>query len=216
MPVFAFEGGDVVSHITRDLTHAALIVVDLQNDFCPGGTLAVPEGDLIIPVVQRWIRRFQEQRRPIIFTQDAHPGHHISFVAQGGPWPPHCVQGTLGAALHPDVAIPADAFYVEKGFLPEVDAYSGFEGVVKDPDGTRTQQSLHELLDSRGIRTIYLSGLATDYCVKATGIDGLRLGYQVILIGDAIRGVNVHPDDSRLAISELTRRGAQLVAGSGG
>lgn len=201
---------------TRDLTHAALIVVDLQNDFCPGGALAVPEGDRIIPVVQSWISQFLEQERPLIFTQDAHPRHHVSFVERGGPWPAHCVQGTPGAALHPDLAIPSDAFHVEKGFLPDVDAYSGFEGMVKNLDGTRTAQSLQELLNSLGIDTIYLAGLATDYCVKATGLDALRLGYQVILIADAIRGVNVHPDDSRLAILELTERGAQVVGGSGG
>ncbi len=204
-----------MNHTTRDLAHAALIVVDLQNDFCPGGTLAVPEGDQIIPTVQRWIRRFQDQGCPIIFTQDAHPAHHISFTEQGGPWPPHCVQGTPGADLHPDLTIPLDAIYVEKGFLPDVDAYSGFEGMVKNSDGIRTEASLQQLLDSREIRTIYLAGLATDYCVKATAMDALRLGYQVKVINHAIRGVNVKPDDSLSALVELIARGAHVIDGTG-
>lgn len=200
----------------NDLSQAALVVVDLQNDFCPGGSLAVPEGDRIIPVVATWVQIFQTHRRPIIFTQDAHPPDHVSFLDRQGPWPSHCVKGTWGAALHPDLAIPQDAFHVEKGFLADVDAYSGFEGFVVATDGSRTTQSLQDLLDTLGVRTIYLAGLATDYCVKATGLDGLHLGYEVILIRDAIRGVNVRPNDSQHAISELVTQGAQLFQAPGG
>ncbi len=196
---------------TLDLSDAALIVVDVQNDFCPGGALAVPDGDHVIPVVKNWVNTFQAQDRPIIFTGDAHPRDHVSFQERQGLWPAHCVKGTWGAAYHEALEIPHNAFHVEKGFLADVDAYSGFEGLVMGPDGTRTDQSLQSLLDSLHVHTIYLAGLATDYCVKATGLNGLDLGYKVVLIGDAIRGVNVHPNDSNLAVLVLEARGAEII-----
>ncbi len=205
-----------MSKPAKDLSQAALIVVDLQNDFCPGGALAVPEGDRIIPVVAHWVDIFHAQGRPIIFTRDAHPPHHVSFLERQGPWPPHCVQGTWGAALHPDLVVPKDAFRIDKGFLSDVDAYSGFEGRVVTADGTRSDQTLADLLHSLGVHIIYLAGLATDYCVKATGLDGVRLGFEVVLITDAMRGVNVHPDDSQQAIAELLAQGAQVVKVMGG
>src|SRR5215468_891812 len=136
-------GIDQRNHFPAD---TALLLVDIQNDFCPGGSLAVPEGDQVVTVAARLIPRFQF----IVATQDWHPANHISFKARGGPWPPHCVQGTFGAELHPDInAKPIDAF-VRKAFTPDEDAYSEFEGETSEG------LSLDEILKRRGIKTLYL------------------------------------------------------------
>src|SRR5215471_18950132 len=135
---------------------AALLLVDIQNDFCPGGALAVPEGDQVVNVANKLIPRFQF----VVATQDWHPANHISFKARGGPWPPHCVQGTFGAELHPGIDATAVNAFVRKAFTPDRDAYSEFEG--ETPDGL----TLDDVLRRRGITTLYLTGLATDYCVK--------------------------------------------------
>jgi nicotinamidase/pyrazinamidase len=178
-----------------------LILVDIQNDFCPGGPLAVREGDKIVPAVNRLVPLF----RWMIATQDWHPADHCSFKAQGGPWPPHCVQGTRGAELHPALDKSRIAHYVRKAFTKEADSYSEFSGV--DERG----RSLDELLKSHGATTLYAVGLATDYCVRATVLDGLNRGYIVYAVTDAMRAVEVTPGDGETALREMAGAGARLV-----
>lgn len=180
---------------------SALILVDIQNDFCPNGALAVTEGDLIVPIVNRLISRFPL----VISTQDWHPANHISFKAQGGPWPPHCVQGTTGAELHPDLETDTIALYFRKASSPDKDDYSEFAG--KDEQG----RSLDEVLKGYGVKKIYVVGLATDYCVLETVLDGLKYGYEVYAVTDAMRAVNVNPDDGEKALYKMVSSGAHLV-----
>jgi len=180
---------------------AALILVDIQNDFCPGGALAVNEGDQIVPAVNRLIPEFPL----VISTQDWHPENHISFKEQGGPWPPHCVQGTRGAELHSDLKTDTIAHYFRKASSPDKDDYSEFAG--KDDRG----RSLDQVLKRHGVKTLYAVGLATDYCVLETVIDGLRLGYEVYAVTDAMRAVNVNPADGEKALQKMASSGAHLV-----
>jgi nicotinamidase/pyrazinamidase len=180
---------------------SALILVDIQNDFCPNGALAVTEGDLIVPIVNRLISRFPL----VISTQDWHPANHISFKAQGGPWPPHCVQGTTGAELHPDLKTDTIALYFRKASSPDKDDYSEFAG--KDEQG----RSLDEVLKAHGVKKIYVVGLATDYCVLETVLDGIKYGYEVYAVTDAMRAVNVNPDDGEKALYKMVSSGAHLV-----
>jgi nicotinamidase/pyrazinamidase len=183
------------------LESSALVMVDIQNDFCPGGALAVAEGDRIVEVVNRLVPEYQL----IISTQDWHPADHISFKEQGGPWPPHCVQGTAGAELHAALDQAGINYYFRKASSPDKDAYSEFEGTN---DEGRT---LDEVLKSNDIKRIYVVGLATDYCVKATVLDGLKHGYDVYVVTDAVRAVNVAPDDGQKAVEEMASAGAHLV-----
>jgi nicotinamidase/pyrazinamidase len=180
---------------------AALILVDIQNDFCPGGALAVAEGDQIVPVVNRLMPRFPL----VVSTLDWHPANHVSFREQGGPWPPHCVQDTFGAELHPALDRAPIAQTFRKASTADRDAYSEFEGTDD------RQRSLDAYLKSRGVRRVYLVGLATDYCVRATALDALRLGYETYVVTDAVRAVNVQPDDGAKALAEMRSSGAHLV-----
>ncbi len=175
----------------------ALIVVDMQKDFIEG-SLRV-EGALgIIPKVNRYVEFFSENGCCIFYTRDWHPENHISFVDNGGPWPKHCVAGTEGASFHPQLLIPADnVFIISKGTDPGFDAYSGFQGTILD-----------QLLRERGIKRLFVCGVATDYCVKHTVIGGLNLGYQVFVLLDAIRGVDVREGDSERALAEMYEAGA--------
>jgi nicotinamidase/pyrazinamidase len=187
--------------MNKGLKDAALVLVDIQNDFCPGGALAVAEGDQIVGVVNRLIPEFPL----VISTQDWHPANHISFKDQGGPWPPHCVQGTRGAELHPALNTGRIVNYFRKASSQNKDAYSEFEGV--DEAG----RTLDEMLKSRRVSRLYVAGLATDYCVLATVLDGLKNGYEVYAITDAVRAVNVEPDDGQKALERMAREGARLV-----
>jgi nicotinamidase/pyrazinamidase len=180
---------------------SALILVDIQNDFCPGGALAVNGGDRIVPTVNRLIRQFPL----VISTQDWHPANHISFENRGGPWPPHCVQGTRGAELHPDLVTGTIAHTFRKASSPEKDDYSEFAG--RDGQG----RSLDELLKSLGVDKLYVVGLATDYCVLETVLDGIKYGYEVYAVTDAMRAVNVNPDDGEKALEKMAGNGAHLV-----
>jgi len=175
----------------------ALIVVDIQNDFLPGGALAVQGGDEVIPVLNTYIRTFVDAGLPIYITRDWHPSDHCSFEAQGGPWPPHCVVGTKGAEFSPDLFIPAGAPIVSKATTPEKEAYSDFEDT-----------GLAERLRTGGIRRLFIGGLATDYCVLETVKDALENGFGVVLLKDGIRAVNVNPGDGAKAETEMERRGA--------
>ena len=182
-----------------------LVIVDVQNDFCPGGALAVPGGDEVIPVINSWIRRFQEAGSPIAYTQDWHPKNHCSFRENGGIWPPHCVQRTRGAEFHPDLVVDGTIF--RKGFLPDKEAYSGFDGTL---DGKLGNPALGQWLRENGVKCLYVGGLATDYCVKAAVLDGIKEGFQVILIRQGIRAVNVNTGDGDRAIEEMVESGAQV------
>ena len=188
-----------------ELKDTALILVDIQNDFCPHGALAVNEGDQIVPIVNRLIPEFPL----VISTQDWHPSDHISFQERGGPWPPHCVQGTRGAELHPDLETETIAEYFRKASSPNKDDYSEFEG--RDDRG----RTLDALLKSRGVNKLYVVGLATDYCVLETVLDGIKYGYDVSVVTDATRAVNVNPDDGEKALRKMAQSGAHLVTSDG-
>jgi nicotinamidase/pyrazinamidase len=181
-------------------TGDALIIVDVQNDFCEGGALAVSGGDDVVPVINALSRYCENRHIPVYFSRDWHPSDHVSFKAQGGLWPPHCVQNERGAAFHPDLYIPERAVIVSKGTAPDKDAYSAFEGT----------DLLHKLREQSILR-VFICGLATDYCVKSTALDALNEGFEVFVITDGMRGVNVQPDDSRHALEELENKGAFLT-----
>lgn len=183
------------------LSSAALVLVDIQNDFCPGGALAVAEGDRIIEVVNRMMPWFSF----VVATQDWHPSNHISFKERGGPWPPHCVQGTRGAQLHPSLDRNHIDAYLRKAATAEKDAYSEFEAV--DDRG----RALDEVLKDREIKTVYVVGLATDYCVKATVFDALKNGYEVYAVVDGMRAVDLTPGDGERALKEMASSGARLI-----
>jgi nicotinamidase/pyrazinamidase len=188
------------------LSKAALILVDVQNDFCPGGALAVKDGNQIVPVLNRYIDQFRKAGLPIFATRDWHPEKTTHFKSGGGPWPPHCIQGSKGAQFHPDLKLPADVLIVSAGMGADEDGYSGFLGI--DDRGVK----LVDLLRQRGIERIFVGGLATDYCVKHTVLDGLKEGFKVVLLTDSIRGVNLKPGDSEQAIAEMVQAGAEIAA----
>lgn len=178
----------------------ALIIVDVQNDFLPGGSLAVPHGQEVVPVLNHYIALFQAKGLPIFATRDWHPANHCSFQQQGGSWPPHCIAGTVGAAFSPLLDLPVDARIISKATAPEKDAYSGFDGTELD-----------NLLRKSGARRLFISGLATDYCVLNTVKDARCHNYETFLLADAVRAVNVHPEDGRLALEEMMCLGADLT-----
>lgn len=176
----------------------ALLLVDVQNDFLPGGSLAVPCGDEVLPVLNRYIGGFMAQGLPVYATRDWHPARHCSFRAQGGPWPPHCIADTHGAAFAAGLRLPPDAAVISKATTEDQDAYSGFQGT-----------DLDRRLRAANIRRLFVGGLATDYCVLNSVRDALRLVYTVMLLTDAIRAVDVQPGDGQRAEAEMVRLGAQ-------
>jgi nicotinamidase/pyrazinamidase len=184
----------------------ALVIVDVQNDFCPGGSLGVPEGDQVVPVLNRYIERFGNEGLPIFATRDWHPERTTHFTTQGGPWPPHCIQGTQGAKFHPGLKLGDESIVVSKGMSSEEDSYSGFDAV--DPNG----KNLAVLLREKRVSRIFVGGLATDYCVKHTVLDGLKAGFKVVVLENAIRGVNLNPGDSQQALAEMLRAGAETAS----
>jgi nicotinamidase/pyrazinamidase len=192
-------------NVSIDPARDALIVVDVQNDFCPGGSLAVPAGDEVAPVLTRYAARFAERGAPVFASRDWHPARTKHFAAWGGAWPPHCVQGTRGAEFHPALALPAGTEIVSKGMDPEADAYSAWEAQ------TEAGKPFAEALASRGTRRVFVGGLATDYCVKATALDALRHGLEVFLLEDGSRAVEVTPGDGARALDEMTRAGARRL-----
>jgi nicotinamidase/pyrazinamidase len=175
----------------------ALIIVDVQNDFCPSGALPVPEGDQTIPVLNDYIKIFKKANAEICATRDWHPPNHISFKAQGGPWPPHCVQDTEGAKFHSDLKLPSEATIISKAMDPRKETYSGFD-----------YTELADKLKKQDVRRVFVGGLATDYCVKNTVLDARELGFEVVLLLDAIRGINAEPDDAAKAIAKMVKSGA--------
>ncbi|MEM9999025.1 MAG: nicotinamidase [Bacteroidota bacterium] len=195
MPASAYPSGPA-SLQTGD----ALVVVDVQRDFCPGGALAVPEGDAVVPVLNRWIEEAEARGVPVFFTRDWHPTNHASFVAQGGPWPPHCVQDTEGATFHPDLLVPDGAPVISKATTAAAEAYSGFDTT-----------DLAARLRAADVSRVWVGGLATDYCVRATALDALAEGFAVHLVPDGMRGIT--PDTSAEALAEMAGAGAVLPDG---
>src|SRR5574340_1516678 len=178
----------------------ALLVVDVQNDFLPGGSLAVPRGDEVVAVLNRCLKIFVAKNLPVYATRDWHPQRHCSFRGQGGTWPPHCVAGTRGAEFAAALQLPPSAAVISKATMPERDAYSGFQG-------TNLDQQLH----AASINRLFVGGLATDYCVLNTVRDALKLGYRVFLLADAVRAVEVQPGDGLCAEQEMLSLGAQPI-----
>lgn len=194
-----------------------LIIVDVQNDFCPGGALPVREGDKIVPVANR----LQEKFDLVIATQDWHPKDHKSFASNHRKkpgdvimlngleqvlWPDHCVQGTNGAQFVPELKTDRIDRVFQKGTDPEIDSYSGFYD-----NGHRKATGLGDFLKERGITDVYVVGLATDYCVKYTALDAVRLGFRTSVIIDATRGVNLHEGDVDCSIEDMKREGVRIT-----
>lgn len=195
--------------MTIDPRHDALVIVDVQNDFCPGGFLAVPHGDEVIPVLNRCIQAFSAVSAPIVATRDWHPPVTRHFKPHGGVWPPHCVRGTRGAEFHPRLALPPAATVVSKGVDPDEDAYSGFQAL------TREGAPLSAWLRERGVRRLFVGGLATDYCVKATVLDALKEGFAVVVLEDAIRAVDLAPGDGARALDAMKAAGTTVTTAAG-
>lgn len=176
---------------------SALLLVDLQNDFFPGGAMGVNGADTLLPTINTYIQFFSNHGFPVLATRDWHSPEHCSFTEQNGELPIHCVQGSRGAQLHAQLVMPPGTMVISKGTNPKKDAYSGFDGT-----------SLSDRLEDLGSKTIFVLGLATDHCVKQTVLDGIKLGLQVIVLEDATRGVNRQPEDSQNALQEMATAGA--------
>jgi nicotinamidase/pyrazinamidase len=185
--------------------NSALLIVDVQNDFCPGGALAVPDGDQVVQPLRKLAARFCALGRPVYASRDWHPPDSRHFKDFGGAWPVHCVQGTQGARLREDLQLPASTMIVTKGQARHDDGYSAIVGEVPG------RGSLLADLSTRGVDHLYVGGLATDYCVKHTVLDALRQGLGVTLLTDAIRAVNVSPGDGARSLDEMKAAGAELA-----
>jgi nicotinamidase/pyrazinamidase len=181
------------------MTKRALIVVDVQNDFCPGGTLAVAHGDEVVAPLNELIREFLDRGEPVFESRDWHPEKTKHFAAYGGTWPVHCVQNTKGAEFHPDLITDPLIQVISKG-LGDTDCYSAF-------DETDLNSRLREL----GVEEVWVGGLATDYCVKSTVIDALKNGFRVKALENAMRAVDVNPGDGERALAEMREAGAQII-----
>ena len=179
-----------------------LLLVDPQNDFCPGGSLAVAGGDEVMPVLNVWSAAAERANIPIFVSRDWHPPRTSHFKEFGGAWPPHCVMGSHGAEFHTDFHLPTRATVVSKGMGETEDAYSAFQ--ARDDSGTL----LGTLLEQYGVRRFFIGGLATDYCVRSTALDGLANGFQVTLILEGMRAVNLSSTDGARALDEMREKGA--------
>jgi nicotinamidase/pyrazinamidase len=178
----------------------ALLVVDVQNDFLPGGSLGVPDGGRVLAPINNAIAVFLSQGLPIFASRDWHPVNHCSFREQGGPWPPHCMADTPGAAFSSALNLPATATLIYKATREDEEAYSVFGGT-----------GFEGMLRRAGVRRIFIGGLATDYCVLATTRDACLLGFSVVVLTDAVCAVEVHPGDGERALTEMRQLGAQFV-----
>lgn len=184
---------------------SALVIVDVQNDFCPGGALAIKNGDAVVPALNGYIGRFKAAGLPVYATRDWHPEKTIHFREYGGRWPAHCVKWTGGAQFHPGLKLPDGVVIITKGDGPDEDSYSAFDG--KDHGG----RTFAEALNGNGINHLYVGGLATDYCVRQTVLDALKEGLGVTVLLDAVRGVDASPGDSRQAVDEMIEKGADTT-----
>jgi nicotinamidase/pyrazinamidase len=179
----------------------ALIIVDVQNDFLPGGALGVPMGDAVIEPLNRCIEAFERHGLPVFATRDWHPPDHCSFQSLGGPWPQHCVAGTPGAQFPARLSLPPSVRIISKATAAEADAYSGFHGT-----------DLAAQLMGAGCTRVFIGGLATDYCVRATALDARAAGLEVIVLEDAARGVDIKPGDGQRALEDMRNSGVQLLS----
>ena len=202
----------------------ALIIVDMQNDFIPGGSLAVEEGDLIIAGINEVAKLFKKKKAQVVLTQDWHPKNHLSFASSHpgkspgdeftsndgaiGPvlWPDHCVQDTKGAEFHKDLKVDLADTIIKKGMNPNVDSYSGFQDNDK-----RSKTGLREYLISKNVKRIFISGLALDYCCFYTAMDGLDFGFKVYFLLDLTRGVDVPQDNVKNAIESMKNKGIKFL-----
>jgi nicotinamidase/pyrazinamidase len=184
-----------VFFVSAEKTIEALLIVDPQNDFMPGGSLAVPDGDKIFSPLNALMPKFDL----VIASQDWHPKNHSSFVSQGGIWPPHCIQGSSGAEFHSDLDQSRLGLIVRKGYLPNREQYSCFDNT-----------GLAEMLKCRGIRTLYIGGVATDYCVLQSTLGALEGNLKVVILTDCIKAVNLKPNDGQQALKQMTEAGAQM------
>lgn len=176
----------------------ALLVTDVQNDFLSNGALPVPDGEQVIPVLNEYSLQFFDSGAYVLASRDWHPANHISFKAQGGPWPPHCVQNTKGAQFHRNLNLPEGTQIISKATQQNLEAYSSF-------DGTKLEDELRQL----GVKRFFIGGLATDYCVVNTVLDARKLGFETIVLMDAVRGINVSPGDVDKAIDSMVKVGAE-------
>jgi nicotinamidase/pyrazinamidase len=183
-----------------------LLLVDPQNDFCPGGSLPVADGDAVMPVLNAWSTAAERDGAPIYITRDWHPVQTTHFKDYGGVWPAHCVMGTRGAEFHPELRVPPAALVVSKGMGDSEDAYSAFQ--ARDSAGVL----LAALLEQRGVRHLYVLGLATDYCVKASALDGLSAAFRVTVVPAGVRAVNLQPRDGDEALEAMRAAGADEYA----
>lgn len=186
----------------------ALIVVDMQNDFCPGGSLAVPNGDEVIEPINQLVQEYLAAGDLVVYTKDHHPVDHISFQSNhiDGIWPNHCVQNTTGWEFHPDLNVEGPVFY--KAFLTEEDSYSGFGGHI---EANKDAQLLADYLKENGVEAVAVVGLALDYCVKSTALDARNLGFDSTVLLKGTRAVNVHPGDGNKAIGEMEILGITVL-----
>lgn len=184
---------------------AALLVVDVQVDFCPGGALPVPKGDQVVQVLNRYLELFKQRGTPIFASRDWHPKESKHFADGGGRWPPHCVQGTEGARFHPGLLLPEETVIISKGMSNWDNGYSAMQGTTEN--GTPFVMLLRRMALDR----IYVGGLATDYCVKETVLEALKEGFTVTLLADAVRGVELQQGDSERAVAAMVEAGADLV-----
>ena len=178
----------------------ALVVVDVQVDFCPGGALAVEDADQVVPGLNAAIEAFARLGLPMFFTRDWHPPNHISFRSRGGIWPRHCVQGTPGAKFHPDLRVPTGATVFSKGDDPTKEAYSGFQGT-----------GLEGAMKSLGVEEMYIGGLTFDYCVMESALDARRAGFSVVVLEDCVKAVNARPGDGARALATMKDAGVKFA-----
>ena len=178
---------------------SAFIIVDLQNDFCPGGSLAVVGGDQVVEPINRYLDHCRESHIPVFYTRDWHPTDHCSFKIQGGLWPSHCVADSPGADFHKELKIVHPAEIISKADKKDEDVYSGFEGTELD-----------DKLKSLKVEHLVIAGLATDYCVKETVLDALKNGFRVTILKEGIRAVNVNPEDGENGLKEMIFKGAEI------
>ncbi len=175
-----------------------LLITDIQNDFLPGGALAVKDGDLVIPALNEYAKMFKQAKAKIVASRDWHPPNHISFITQGGPWVPHCVQNSEGAKFSPKLKIPPETAIISKATDPQKEAYSVFDGT-----------GLSEQLKAEGITRIFIGGLATDYCVVNSVLDARKIGYETYVLIDATKGIEVNPGDVDKALETMKKTGAK-------
>ncbi len=187
---------------------SALLIVDVQNDFCPGGALPVPHGDRVVPVLNRYVGDAVEHGMPVYASRDWHPAVTRHFKEYGGEWPPHCVQNTEGGRFHADLQLPDSAIVVSKGQDPDKPGYSALEGSTVDG------KTLLADLRARQVDHLYVGGLATDYCVKQSVLDALAAGLKVTVLRDAIAGIDAQPGDADRAIARMLEAGAEIEPGA--